>query len=36
MKDWDIIADNLKQADWSLGWVSALDCEGEQSAIVLL
>jgi len=24
---WEIIADNLKKAGWSLGWVSALDCE---------
>jgi hypothetical protein len=22
---WEIIADNLKKAGWSLGWVSALD-----------
>jgi hypothetical protein len=22
------MADNLKKAGWSLGWVSALDCEG--------
>jgi hypothetical protein len=27
MKYWEIIADNLKQAGWSLGWVSALDVE---------
>jgi hypothetical protein len=27
MKDWEIIADNLKKAGWSLGWVSAVDCE---------
>jgi len=25
MKYWEIIADNLKKAGWSLGWVSALD-----------
>ena len=24
----EIIADNLKKRGWSLGWVSALDCEG--------
>jgi hypothetical protein len=24
-----VIADNLKKRGWSLGWVSALDCEGE-------
>jgi hypothetical protein len=28
VKYWEIIADNLKKAGWSLGWVSALDCEG--------
>jgi len=27
MKCWEIIADNLKKAGWSLGWVSALDVE---------
>ena len=27
MKYWEIIADNLHDAGWSLGWVSALDCE---------
>src|SRR5262249_23836552 len=26
-KDWKIIADNLKKRGWSLGWVSAVDCE---------
>jgi len=25
MKDWEIIADNLHKAGWSLGWVAALD-----------
>jgi hypothetical protein len=25
---WEIIADNLKKAGWSLGWVSAVDAEG--------
>jgi hypothetical protein len=25
MKYWEIIADNLKKAGWSLGWISALD-----------
>jgi hypothetical protein len=24
---WEIIADNLKQRGWSLGWVSAVDSE---------
>jgi hypothetical protein len=28
MKDWEIIADNLKKAGWSYGYVSARDREG--------
>jgi hypothetical protein len=28
MKYWETIADNLSKAGWSLGWVSAIDCEG--------
>jgi len=28
MKYWEIIADNLSKAGWSLGWVSAVDSEG--------
>jgi len=28
LKYWEIIADNLKKAGWSLGWVSAIDSEG--------
>ena len=28
MKYWEIIADNLKKAGWSLGYVSAVDREG--------
>ena len=28
MKYWEMIADNLQKAGWSLGWVSALDLEG--------
>jgi len=24
----ETIADNLKKAGWSLGWVSAIDCDG--------
>jgi hypothetical protein len=28
VKYWEIIADNLKKAGWSLGWVSAIDSEG--------
>ena len=28
MKYWEIIADSLKKAGWSLGYVSAIDSEG--------
>jgi len=28
VKNWEIIADNVKKAGWSLGWVSAVDSEG--------
>ena len=28
MKYWEIIADNLKKAGWSYGYVSAVDSEG--------
>ena len=28
VKYWEIIADNLKKAGWSWGWVSALDLKG--------
>jgi hypothetical protein len=28
MKYWEIIADNLHDAGWSLGWVSGLNREG--------
>jgi hypothetical protein len=34
VKDWEIIADNLHKAGWSLGWVSALDVEGRTMWIV--
>ena len=34
MKYWEIIADNLKKAGWSLGWVSAVDREGRTIWIV--
>ena len=34
MKEWEIIADNLKKAGWSLGWVSTLDLEGRTIWIV--
>jgi hypothetical protein len=33
VKDWEVIADNLHDADWSLGWVSALDLEGQTICI---
>src|SRR5215813_5098665 len=29
MKSWEIIADNLSKAGWSLGWVSAPDRNGQ-------
>ena len=28
MKYWEIIANRLSRAGWSLGWVSAVDAEG--------
>jgi hypothetical protein len=34
VKYWEIIADNLKKAGFSLGWVSALDIEGRTIWIV--
>ena len=34
MKYWEVIADNLKRAGCSLGWVSALDSEGRTIWIV--
>jgi hypothetical protein len=34
VKDWEIIADNLSKAGWSLGGVSALDLEGRTIWIV--
>jgi hypothetical protein len=33
MKDWEIIADNLHDAGFSLGWVSALDVHGQTTWI---
>jgi hypothetical protein len=33
-KCWEIIADHLHKAGWSLGWVSALDCEGRTIWVV--
>jgi len=34
VKDWEIIADNLHKAGWSLWWVSAIDSEGRTIWIV--
>jgi len=34
MKYWEVIADNLSKAGWSLGWVSAPDLEGRTIWIV--
>ena len=34
MKFWEIIADNLSRAGFSLGWISALDREGRTIWIV--
>ena len=33
MKYWEIIADRLSKAGWSLGWVSAVDSEGRTSGL---
>jgi len=34
VKHWEIIADNLHDAGWSLGWVSAVNLEGRTIWIV--
>jgi hypothetical protein len=34
LKYWEIIADNLHDAGWSLGWVSAFDFQGRTIWIV--
>jgi hypothetical protein len=34
VKHWEIIADKLHDAGWSLGWVSAVDLEGRTIWIV--
>jgi hypothetical protein len=34
MKYWEIIADDLSKAGWSLGWVSAIDSQGRTIWIV--
>ena len=31
---WEIIADNLRERGWSLGWISAVDSEGRTIWIV--
>jgi len=35
MKDWEVVADNLKKAGWSLGWVSAVDSQGRTSGLLM-
>jgi hypothetical protein len=30
---WEIIADNLSKAGWSLGWVSAIDSNGRTKSL---
>jgi hypothetical protein len=34
MKYWEIVVDNPEKAGWSLGWVSAIDCQGRTIWIV--
>ena len=34
MKYWEIIADNLSKSGWSLGWVAAIDANGQTIWIV--
>jgi hypothetical protein len=34
MKDLEVVADNLKKAGWSWGWVSASDSQGRTIWIV--
>jgi len=34
VKYWEIIADNLHDASWSLGWVATVDREGRTNWIV--
>jgi len=34
VNNWEIIADSLSKAGWSLGWVSAIDREGRTIWIV--
>jgi hypothetical protein len=34
MQYWELVADKLSKAGWSLGWVSAVDSEGRTLWIV--
>jgi hypothetical protein len=34
VKYWELVADKLSKAGWSLGWVSAVDSEGRTMWIV--
>jgi hypothetical protein len=34
VKDWEVIADNLHDTGWSLGWVSAIDLQGRTIWVV--
>ena len=34
MKDWEVVADNLKKRGWSYGYVSAIDSYGRTIWIV--
>ena len=34
MKYWEVIADNLHKAGWSLGYISAIDPTGEQAGLL--
>jgi hypothetical protein len=34
VKYWEIIADNLKKAGWSLGYVSAIDSEHKKDTVI--
>ena len=34
MKYWELVADKLSKAGWSLGWVSAVDSQGRTFWIV--
>jgi hypothetical protein len=34
LRGWEVVADNLKKAEFSLGWVSAVDSQGRTIWIV--